>query len=159
MEYNPLKQKLSTTSTNLRPGKSAKRFFTHCLLCAGFYEQRFEKSVHIHLFDEIPKADIEMSTFNAGRELEFIEFGPDENIDFFDVKSLFANVPVFETISFLNKLSKTVLRSLYSSDYAPKISRSTLKSLLKIAVTHVCSKSVDSWFLKVLFLQWEHYLQ
>ena len=41
---------------------------------------------------------------------------------------------------------EVALRSLYSSDNAPDIERSTLKILLKLAVTKVHFKSIDNWY-------------
>ena len=74
----------------------------------------------------VPVANIETSTLAARRKLESIKFGPDEIIISFDVQSLFANFPVKETIELAS-----ALKSLYSSDHAPELSRLTLKKLFE----------------------------
>ena len=68
--------------------------------------------------------------------------GPDECIVSLDVKSLYTNIPVNEAI-------EIVLRRLYSSDQSLELSRSTSKTLLKLAVTNVCFKCNDRWFCQV----------
>ena len=94
------------------------------------------------LFDKVPGANIETSTLDARRQLGSIKLGPVESIGSLDVKSLYTNVPVNEAI-------EIALRSLYSSDHAPEISRSTLKALLKLAVTNVWCRCNDRWFCQV----------
>ena len=94
------------------------------------------------LLDKVPGANIETSTLDAQRKIESIKLGPDESIVSLDVKSLYANVLVNEAI-------EIALRSLCSSDHAPEMSRSTLKTLLKLAVTNVCFKCNDRWFCQV----------
>ena len=67
-------------------------------------------------------ANIETSTLAQRRKLEPIKFGPDETIVSFDVQSLYANFPDKEIIELA-----LALKSLYSSDHAPELSRLTLK--------------------------------
>ena len=93
-------------------------------------------------FDKVPRANIETSTLDARRKLGSIIQGPDESIVSLDVKSLYTNVPVNEAI-------EIALRIQYSSAHAPEMSRSTLKTLLKLAVTNVCFKYNDRWFCQV----------
>ena len=81
------------------------------------------------LFDNVPGANIEKSTLDAQRKLESIKLEHDESIFSLDVKSLYTNAPVNEAI-------EIAVRSLYSSDHAPEMSRSKLKTLLKLAVTN-----------------------
>ena len=88
------------------------------------------------LFDKVPGANIETSTLDARRNLESVILGFDENIVSLDAKSLYTNVLVIEAI-------KMALRSLFSSDDDPATSGSTLKTLLKLALTNVCFKSND----------------
>ena len=83
-----------------------------------------------------PSANIEKSTLDARRKLESMKLGHDECIVSLDVRSLYTNVP-------LNDAIEIALRSLYSSDHAPEMSRSTLKTLLKLAVANVCFKCND----------------
>ena len=73
------------------------------------------------LFDIVPGAKVETSTLDARRKLESTKLEPEENIVSLDVKSLYTNVPV-------NYAIDIDLRSLYSSDNAPEMSRSTLKT-------------------------------
>ena len=94
------------------------------------------------LFDKVPCVNIETSTLDARRKLESIKLGVDESLVSLDVRSLYTFVPVNDAI-------EIALRSLYSSDHAPEMSRSTLKTLLKLAVTNVCFKNHDRWFCQV----------
>ena len=94
------------------------------------------------IFDKAPGANIETSTLDARKKLESIKFGPDVSRVSLDVKSSYTNVPVNEAI-------EVALRSLYLSDHAPDMSRSTLKMLLKVAVTNVCFKCNDRRFCQV----------
>ena len=94
------------------------------------------------LFDKVPGANIETSTLDARRKLGSIKLCPGESIVSLDVKSLYTNVPVNEAI-------EIALRSLYSSAHAPEILRSTLKTILKLAVTNVCLKFNDRWFCQM----------
>ena len=74
------------------------------------------------LFHNVPGANIETSTLDARRKLEPIKLRPDESLVSLDVKSLYTFASVIEAI-------EIALRSLYSSDHAPEMSRSTLKTL------------------------------
>ena len=79
---------------------------------------------------------------DARSKLESIKLGPGESIVSLHAKSLYTNVPVNETI-------EIALKSLYSSDHAPEMSKSTLKTLLKLAVTNVCLKCNARRFCQV----------
>ena len=68
-------------------------------------------------------ANMETSTLNARKKLESIKLVPDESIVSLDVKCLYTNVPVNETI-------EIALRRLHSSDHVPEMSRLTLKTIL-----------------------------
>ena len=68
-------------------------------------------------------ANMKTSTLNARKKLESIILVPDESIVSLDVKCLYTNVPVNETI-------EIALRRLHSSDHVPEISRLTLKTIL-----------------------------
>ena len=94
------------------------------------------------LFHKVHGANIETLTLDARRKLESIKLEPDESLVSLDVKSLNTFAPVIEAI-------EIALRSLYSSDHAPEMSRSTLKTILKLAVTNVCFKNHDRWFCQV----------
>ena len=95
-----------------------------------------------HFFDKVPGGNIETSTTDARRKLESIKLGPDESIVSVDVKRLYTNVLVSEAIEIAR-------RSLYSSVHAAEMSRSTLKTLLKPALTNICFKCNDKWFCHV----------
>ena len=88
------------------------------------------------LLDKVLGANIDTSTLDARRKLEFIKLEPDESIVSLNVKGLYTNGPVNEPI-------EIGLRSLYSSDHAPVMYRLTLKAILKPAVTNVRFKSND----------------
>ena len=62
-----------------------------------------------------------------------------------DNKSLYTNVPVSEAI-------EIVLCKLYITDYASDIEGSTLKMLLKLAVTKVFFKSNANWYFQMVGL-------
>ena len=47
------------------------------------------------------------------------------------------------------KATRLALKCLYSSDHAPDIERSTLKLLLKLAVTNVHFKYNKKWYCQV----------
>ena len=82
------------------------------------------------LFDNVPVANIDTSTLNALRKLEFIKLRPAESIVSLDMKNLYTNFPVNEAINL-------ALRSLYSSDHDPEMSRSIFKKRLRLAVTNL----------------------
>ena len=81
-------------------------------------------------------------TLNARGKVEFTKMGFDGSIVFLNVKSLYTTVSVNEAI-------EIALRSLYSSDHATEMSRSTLKSLLRPVVTAACFNAVT-----VAFVRW-----
>ena len=89
-----------------------------------------------HFFDKVSAAYIETSTLNARRKLESLKLGPDESIVSLDVMSLYTNVP-------LNEATEVALRSLYCSEHAPEMSRSTFKTIVLLAVTNICFKCND----------------
>ena len=86
--------------------------------------------------NEVLAANIETSTPDARRNLESLKLGPDEIIIYLEAKSLYTNVPV-------NEATEITLRSQYSSEHAPEMSRSTFKAILKPAVTNICFKCKD----------------
>ena len=65
----------------------------------------------MQLFDKVPGAKNETSTFNSRRNLESIELAPDESIVSLDVKSLYTNV-------LINEVIEIALSSLSPSDNA-----------------------------------------
>ena len=83
------------------------------------------------LLDNVPVANFDTSTLNALRKLEFIKLRPAESIVSLDMKNLYANFPVNEAITL-------ALRSLYSSDDDPEMSRLTFKKILEAS----CDKSL-----------------
>ena len=91
------------------------------------------------LFERAPGANIETSRLQAREKLENIELEENEQIISLDVKCLYTNVPASEAI-------EITLPSLYSSDNALDIERSTLKLLMKLALTDVHLKSNDNWY-------------
>ena len=84
-------------------------------------------------FKKLPVANIDISIIDSHKELELFALDENEQIVPLDVNILFTNVP-------LSEAKEIALRCLYSSDYAPDLERSTLKFLLKLAVTNVHSK-------------------
>ena len=91
------------------------------------------------LFERVPGANIETSKLQAREKLESVQLEENKQKNFLDVKSLHTNVPDSEAI-------EIALRSLYSSDNAPDIERSTIKLLLKLAVHKFPFKSKDNWY-------------
>ena len=91
------------------------------------------------LFEKVPGANIETSTLETRKKLEMLVLDENEQTISLDVKSLYTNVPVSEAM-------EIALRSLYSGDDAPQIDKSTLKLLLKLAVTNVHFKSNNTWY-------------
>ena len=91
------------------------------------------------LFEKIPGANIETSTLETRKKREMLVLDENEQIISLDLKCLYTNVPVCEAI-------EIALRRLYSGDDAPQIDRSTLKLLLKVAVTNVHFKSNNNWY-------------
>ena len=90
----------------------------------------------------MPVANIETSTLNARRELESIKVGLLRASFSLDVRSLYTNVPVNEAI-------ELALSKLYNSDQVHEMPTSTLKTLLKLAVTKISFKCNDRWFCQV----------
>ena len=58
------------------------------------------------------------------------------------MKSLYTNVPLKEAI-------EIALQKLYSQESPPEIQRATMKRLLNMAVSKVCFKCNDSWYVQV----------
>ena len=83
------------------------------------------------LFEKVPGAIIETSSLIARQKYETLEVNA-QTVSL-DVKSLYTIVPVSEAI-------ESALRCPYSSNTPPVIERSTLKLLLKLAVTKVILK-------------------
>ena len=90
-------------------------------------------------FQKLPGANIETNTPDAKNALESLTLEDGEQIVCLDVKSLYTNVPVEEAI-------EIALRGLRSSNLAPGIPRSAMKSLLKLAVTNVHFKYKGIWY-------------
>ena len=93
-------------------------------------------------FDKVLAVYIETSTVNVRRKLEFLKLGSDESIVSLNVMSLYKNVPPIEA-------TEIALRSLYSSEHAPEMSRSAFRTILKLAVTNICFKCNDRCFCQV----------
>ena len=66
----------------------------------------------------------------------------DELVVSLDVKSLYTNVTAEEAI-------EIAIKDLYSSDENPEISRSAVKSLLRLAVTNVHFKYNKMWYIQL----------
>ena len=92
-------------------------------------------------FQKLPCANIETNTKDARKALESLTLEDDEQIVSLDVKSLYTNVPVGESI-------EIALRELYLSNLAPDIPRSAMKSLLKLAVTNVHFICNGIWYVQ-----------
>ena len=88
-------------------------------------------------FQKLPGANIE----DARKALESLTLKDNEQILSLDVKSLYTNVQVGEAI-------EIALRELYSSNLAPDIPRSAMKSLLKLALTNVHFKCNRIWYVQ-----------
>ena len=73
---------------------------------------------------------METNSNDARKSLEQIKLEKDKQSLSLDVKSLYTNVPVKETINI-------ALRSFYARDDKPDIPRTTMKRLLKSAVINV----------------------
>ena len=92
-------------------------------------------------FQKLLGANIETNTQDARKSLESLDLEDDEQIVSLDVKSLYTNDPVGEAI-------EIALRDLDSSNLAPDIPRSAMKSLLKLAVTNVHSECNGIWYVQ-----------
>ena len=93
------------------------------------------------LFQKLPGANIETNTQDARNALESLTLEDDEQIVSLDVKSFYTNVQVGEII-------EIAVRELYSSNLAPDIPRSAMKSLVKLAVTNVRFKCNGIWYVQ-----------
>ena len=111
--------KVHKTHTSLKPVLS--------ILGSSYY---ILKLFQTPFFKKLPVANIDTSTIDAHKKLELIALDDNEQIVPLDVKILYTNVPVSEA-------KEIALRCLYSSDHSPDLERSTLKLLLKLAVTNV----------------------
>ena len=92
-------------------------------------------------FQKLPGANIETNTQDARKALESLTLEDDEQIVSLELKNLYTNVPVGEAI-------EIALREVYSSNQAPDIPRSAMKSLLKLAVTNVHFKCNGIWYVQ-----------
>ena len=92
-------------------------------------------------FQKLPGANIETNTKDARKALVSLTLEDDEQIVSPEVKSLYTNVPVGEAI-------EIALGELYSSNLAPDIPRSAMKSLLKLAVTNVHFMCNRIWYVQ-----------
>ena len=83
------------------------------------------------LFEKVAAANIELYALYALAKLKKII--PDESEQIFplEFKSLYTNVTASEAVEI----------TIETTDYAPDIDRSTVKLLVKLAVTKVCLKS------------------
>ena len=104
------------------------------------------------IFEMVPGAIIETSSLIARENLETLELEANEQIVSLKVKNLYTRVPTSEAI-------EVVLRCLYSSDNPPDIERSTLKLLLKPAITKVYFKVDDKCYCQQTARQWQFSLQ
>ena len=91
------------------------------------------------LFEKVPGANLETLSLIARQKPESLELEANMQIVSLDIKKLYTNVPVSESI-------KVALQCLYSIDTRPNIERSTLKLQLKVAVTNFYFKSNRSWY-------------
>ena len=89
-------------------------------------------------FDNIDGAKIDTNTKAARETIENIALDPDETIISLDVKHLYTNVPLKETI-------EIALQKLYSQEPPPEFQRGTMERLLKMAVSTLYFKCNDSW--------------
>ena len=92
-------------------------------------------------FQRLPGANIETNTQDARKALESLTLENHKQIISFDLKSLFTNVPAGEAI-------EIALREVYSSNLAPDIPRSAMKSSLGLVVTNVLFKCTAIWYVK-----------
>ena len=92
-------------------------------------------------FQKLSGANIETDTQDARKALESLILEDDEQIVSLDLKSLYTNVPVGEAI-------EIDLRELYSSNLAPDIPRSAMKSSLGLVVTNVLFKCTAIWYVQ-----------
>ena len=92
-------------------------------------------------FQKLLGANIETNTQDARKALESLTLEDDKQIVSLDLKSLYTNVPVGEVI-------EIALRELYSSNLAPDIPRSAMKSLLKLAMRNVQFKCNGICYVK-----------
>ena len=83
-----------------------------------------------HFFQKIEGANIKTNPNDTRKTLKQKKLEKDEQILPLDVKSLYTNVPLREAINI-------ALRSFYARDDKPDIPRTTMKPLLKLAVTGV----------------------
>ena len=80
-------------------------------------------------FEKLPEAQIETSSSKIKAEITAATLDDDEVMSL-DVKSLYTNVPVEESIELAADL-------VYSRDVVPDFSRATFVELLKLAVQNV----------------------
>ena len=85
-----------------------------------------------------PGANIETNLKVARAALEDTELNEEELVVSLNVKSLYTNVPV-------DQAHEIAFNELYSSDEFPEVLRSTMKSLLRLAVTNVHFKCNKMW--------------
>ena len=90
-------------------------------------------------FQKIEQANIETNTKDARKILEPKKLEKNQQILSLEVKSLYTNVPVNETINI-------ALRLLYARNDKPDIPRTTMKRLLDLSVSNVHFKCDESWY-------------
>ena len=92
-------------------------------------------------FDKIEEAKIETSTINIKRDLMEVNLEEDEVIVSLDVKSLYTNVPVLESIELAADI-------LYNSEELPPADKETFKDLMRMAVTDVYFMCDCRWYIQ-----------
>ena len=127
--------KVHKTETPLRPVQS---------LPGNSYENL--NKMLAKFFDNTIGAKIETNIKDARETIENIALDPDVTIISLDVKSLYTNVPLKETI-------EIALQKLYSQESPPEIQRATMKRLLNIAGSKVYFKCIGypCFFTKAFF--------
>ena len=93
-------------------------------------------------FDNIDGANIETNTRDARETIENIALDPNETIITLDVRSLYTNVPLKESI-------EIALQKLYSQESTPENQRETIKKLLNMAVSKVFFEYKDSFYVQI----------
>ena len=91
--------------------------------------------------DKIEEAKIETSTINIKRDLMEVILEEDEVIVSLDVKSLYTNVPVLESIELAADI-------LYNSEELPPVYKEIFKDIIRMAVTDVYFMCDGRWYIQ-----------
>ena len=91
--------------------------------------------------ETLPEARIETSTEEMEKKLCNVELKPGEIMVSLDVKSLFTNVQVEESL-------QRAADMLYASDKQPEFSKEIFVELLRLAVKGVCFLSGGEWYMQ-----------